>query len=100
MDGVVEAHPLTMVPVMYEKRGYRKSPIFFVVYDTGGGPSKLEAGRAAEKPREIVIDESLAVLYDLNAGAPFVLADFEFLISGIARRASAMFTAFFVYQLR
>ena len=94
VEGVVEAHPITMVPVIYKKQGYRKSPIFFVVYDTGGGPSMLKSGRATEKPREIVIDESLAVLYDLKVGDPFIVADFEFRISGIAEQASALFTAF------
>jgi ABC-type antimicrobial peptide transport system permease subunit len=94
VDGVVEAHPITMIPVVFEKKGYRKSPIFFVVYDILGGPSKLKVGRAAKEPREIVIDESLAVLYDLNVGDPFIVADFEFRISGIAKGASALFTAF------
>ncbi|VAW83990.1 hypothetical protein MNBD_GAMMA18-2436 [hydrothermal vent metagenome] len=94
VDGVVEAYPITMVPIIYQQQGYRKTPVFFVVYDVGGGPSKIKAGRAAEKPREIVIDESLAVFYDLNVGDPFVVADFEFRISGIAEQASALFTAF------
>jgi len=94
IEGVVEAHPITMVPVIYEQAGYRKSPIFFVVYDTLGGPSKFKSGRAAKEPREIVIDESLAVLYDLRVGDSFVVADFEFRISGIAEQASALFTAF------
>ena len=94
VDGVVVAHPITMVPVIYEKQGYRKSPIFFVVYDIGGGPSKLKAGRAAKEARDIVIDESLAVLYDLNVGDPFIVADFKFHISGISEQASALFTAF------
>ena len=94
IEGVVEAHPMTMVPVIYEQAGYRKSPIFFLVYDTGGGPSKIITGRVAQEPREIVIDESLAVLYDLNVGDPFIVADFEFRISGIAEQASALFTAF------
>jgi len=94
IEGVVEAHPITMVPVIYEKPGYRKSPIFFVVYDTAGGPSKLKAGHEVKGPREIVIDESLAVLYDLKVGDPFIVADFEFRISGIAEQASALFTAF------
>jgi len=94
IEGVVEAHPITMVPVIYEQAGYRKSPIFFVVYDTRGGPSKLKAGRAAKAPREIVIDESLAVLYDLKVGDPFIVADFEFRVSGVAEQASALFTAF------
>jgi ABC-type antimicrobial peptide transport system permease subunit len=94
VDGVVEAHPITMVPVIFDKPGYRKSPIFFVVYDTLGGPSKLRQGSAPATAREIVIDESLAVLYELSIGDPFIVADFEFRISGIARQASALFTAF------
>ncbi len=96
INGVVVAHPITMVPVIYEKQGYRKSPVFFVVYDTrgGGGPSRIKTGKTASKPREIVIDESLAVLYDLNVGDAFIVADFEFRISAIAERASALFTAF------
>lgn len=28
VEGVIEAHPITMLPVIYEKQGYRKSPIF------------------------------------------------------------------------
>lgn len=96
IKGVIAAHPITMVPVIYEKQGYRKTPVFFVVYDAngGGGPSRIKTGKAASKPREIVIDESLAVLYDLNVGDPFIVADFEFRISGIAEQASALFTAF------
>jgi ABC-type antimicrobial peptide transport system permease subunit len=54
----------------------------------------LREGSLAVAPREIVIDESLAVLYDLKIGDPFVVAEFEFRVSGIATRASALFTAF------
>ncbi len=94
VDGVVEAHPITMVPIIFDKPGYRKSPIFFVVYDTLGGPSALREGRAPAVAREVVIDESLAVLYELKLGDPFVVADFEFRVAGIASGASALFTAF------
>lgn len=94
VEGVKEAHPITSVPVIYEQKGYRKSPIFFMVYDTGGGPGVIKEGRTASKPRDIVIDESLAVLYDLEVGDPFVVADFKFTISGITEKASALFTAF------
>jgi ABC-type antimicrobial peptide transport system permease subunit len=80
--------------VIYDQEGYRKSPIFFVVFDSGGGPSKMITGHAPEKPREIAIDESLAVLYDLHVGDLFIVADFEFRVSGIAKQASALFTAF------
>lgn len=94
VDGVINAHPITMIPIIYEQEGYRKNPIFFVVYDTFGGPSKLVKGSVNHQPRDIVIDESLAVLYDLTVGDLFVVADFEFVISGIAENASALFTAF------
>lgn len=94
IDGVVAAHPMTMVPVIYSQAGYRKSPIFFVVTDTAGGPRHIRSGKHATEAREIVIDESLAVLYDLKPGDPFVVADFEFRVSGIAKDAAALFTAF------
>jgi len=97
INGVITAHPVTMVPVIYEKQGFRKSPVIFVVYDAragGGGPSRIKTGKSILKPGEIVIDESLAVLYNLKVGDPFVVADFEFRISGIAEQASALFTAF------
>jgi putative ABC transport system permease protein len=94
IGGVGEAHPITMVPVIYEQEGYRKSPIFFVVYDIRGGPAVMKEGHAAKENRGIVIDESLAVLYGLKVGDRFVIADFEFHITGIAAQASALFTAF------
>ena len=94
IEGVKEARPITSMPVIYQKPGYRKSPIFFMVYDTGGGPKIITKGTAVTKPRDIVIDESLAVLYNLKVGDPFIVADFKFNISGITQRASALFTAF------
>ncbi|MCW8988114.1 MAG: ABC transporter permease [Gammaproteobacteria bacterium] len=94
IKGVKETHPITSMPVIYQKPGYRKSPIFFMVYDTGGGPEIVIEGTAAIKPRDIVIDKSLAVLYDLNVGDPFIVADFKFNISGITQNSSALFTAF------
>jgi len=94
IDGVKEAHPITSMPIIYDKPGYRKSPVFFMVYDTGGGPVVIIEGQKASKPRDIVIDKSLAVLYDLNVGDPFIVADFKFNVSGITEHASALFTAF------
>ena len=94
IDGVSIASPIIMVPVIFQKPGYRRTPIFFVVYDQGGGPSRLIAGHAPHNPRDIVIDESLAVLYDLKIGDSFVVSDFAFQISGVAKGASALFTAF------
>jgi putative ABC transport system permease protein len=98
IEGVEAVHPITMLPVIYKQQGYRRAPVFFVVYDTGGGPAVIKEGRLSREPRQIVIDESLAVLYDLEIGDPFIVSDFEFRISGIAEQESALFTAFaFIY---
>ncbi len=90
--GVAEAYPLTMVPIIFEGNG-RRSPILLVVHQELGGADRLVRGTGIERPRDIVIDESLASLYGIEPGAPFVVADFEFRVAGIARGAAAMFTA-------
>ncbi len=41
-----------------------------------------------------MIDYSLATLYDLRIGDPFIVADFEIRIAGIAENTAALFTAF------
>ncbi len=94
VKGVKEANPITSLPIIYDKPGYRKSPVFFMVYDTAGGPAVIKEGHKASKPRDIVIDESLAVLYDLKINDPFIVADFKFNVSGITEKSSALFTAF------
>lgn len=93
VNGVREAHPLTLVPVIYERAG-RKTPIFFVVYDSAGGPAQIIEGQAIDAPRQIVIDQSLADLQGLGTGDALVVADFEFRVAGITRGSAAMFTPF------
>jgi len=89
--GVAAAHPLTGIPVIFEKEG-RRTPIFLLVYDTAGGPKRMAAGVVPSQPRDIVIDYSLAVKYDLEPGDPLMVSDFEFRIAGIASDAAALFT--------
>ena len=93
VGGVAAAHPLTGVPVIYAQ-GDRRTPIFLLVYDSGGGPERLAEGTDVTDPRDIVIDRSLAVKYGLKPGDPLVISDFEFTISGIADGAAAFFTPF------
>ena len=90
--GVVEAYPLTLVPIIFEKNG-RRSPIILVVHQELGGADRIERGSDIQRPRDIVIDESLASRYGIEPGDPFRIADFEFRVAGIARGAAAMFTA-------
>lgn len=93
VDGVAIAHPLTGISVIYEQDD-RRSPMFLLVYDSGGGVKHLAEGEIPRGEREIVIDRSLAKRYDLGVGDPFVLSDFEFRISGISEGAAAFYTAF------
>lgn len=90
--GVAGAYPLTMVPIIFDMNG-RRSPILLVVHQELGGAERIVRGAHIERPRDIVIDESLASRYGIEPGDPFVVADFEFRVSGIARGAAAMFTA-------
>jgi putative ABC transport system permease protein len=92
-EGVAVAHPLTAIPIIYDQGG-RRTPIFLLVYDTGGGPRRLIAGRMPEVPRDIVVDRSVAKIHNLRLGDPFIVSDFEFRVAGIATGASVMFTPF------
>lgn len=91
--GVAAAHPLTGVPVIYAQ-GERRTPVFLFVYDDDGGPERVVAGNTVREQRDIVIDRSLAIKYDLAPGDPLVIADFEFRISGVTSGAAAFFTPF------
>lgn len=93
VPGVAAAHPLTGIPVIYAQ-GEQRTPIFLLVYDSAGGPTRLAAGNAASAPRDIVIDRSLAAKYNLAPGDPLIISDFEFRVSGIAAGAAAFFTPF------
>ncbi len=91
--GVASAHPLTSISAIYEADG-RLTPIIVLVYDDKGGPSRLIAGRAPRKSREIVIDRSLAERYGLSVGDTLTLSAYDFTVSGIADGAAALFTPF------
>ena len=93
VDGVANAHPFADIALIYEQ-GELRTPISLFVYDTGGGPTNLAAGRPITMDREIIIDRSLAEKYSLMPGDAFVLSDFEFRIAGISEGAAAFFTPF------
>ncbi len=93
IEGVEQANPMTLVPVIFERHG-RKTPIFFTVYDTLGGPARLVAGKQISGPRQIVIDQSLVAQHDLKLGDQLVISGFAFTIVGLTRQAAAMFTSF------
>jgi ABC-type antimicrobial peptide transport system permease subunit len=95
---VINAHPITALPVIYEKNDIR-TPLYVLVYDTMGGPSSITHGNYIQDSRDIVIDEALAKKYDLRPGDKLVISDFEFYVSGITREAAFMMPfAFISYE--
>ncbi len=95
VDGVVNAYPLTAVPIIYTKNT-RSTPVYVLVYDVKGGPSSIVHGHEISDGRDIVIDESLAKKYDIKLGDSFYVTDFEFKVSGITRESAFMMPFAFI----
>jgi putative ABC transport system permease protein len=93
VDGVRVAHPMTALPVIYEKDG-RKSAIFLAVVDSIGAPDSLLAGRRLEGDREVLVDGSLAGLFDLRPGDALTVAGYAFEIVGVVEPTAALWTSF------
>ncbi len=95
VDGVVNANPLTALPVIYAK-GKLRTPIYVLVYDTIGGPASIKSGRQIKQGREIVIDESLAKKYGIKTGDDFLITDFRFTVVGITNEAAFLMPFAFI----
>ncbi len=93
IDGVAIAHPMTALPIIYEKDG-RKSALFLFVVDSVGGPQRTIAGTLPGTEGQILIDRSIAQMFDLSPGDSLVLAGYAFDISGITEPMSALWTPF------
>lgn len=86
VPGVVNAHPITAVPIIYNKNN-TMTPVYVLVFDTRGGPYSITQGRSIEQGADIVIDQSLVKIYGLKIGDKFMVSDFEFTVSGITQEA-------------
>ena len=95
VDGVINAHPITAVPVIYTKNEVR-TPVYVLVYDLKGGPSSIVNGHAIEQGKDIVIDVSLAKKYNIQLGDSFYVTDFEFKVSGFTEEAAFMMPFAFI----
>lgn len=91
--GVAEAHPITMLPVLYGPER-AKLPLILIVHDTFGGPTEIVQGRRVRGGRDIVLDAGLSQPFGLREGDPFVVSDFEFRIAGITKGNAALFSPF------
>jgi len=95
VDGVINAHPITAVPIIYTKNEVR-TPVYVLVYDLKGGPSSIIKGHAIEHGNDIVIDVSLAKKYKIQLGDSFYVTDFEFKVSGFTEEAAFMMPFAFI----
>ncbi|HSH75894.1 MAG TPA: ABC transporter permease, partial [Longimicrobiales bacterium] len=93
VEGVRVAHPMTALPVIYEKDG-RKTAIFLAVVDSIGWPETLVAGRLPEGDGEVLVDRSLASVFELHPGDDLTIAGYDFEIAGIAEPTAALWTSF------
>lgn len=95
VNGVIDAHPVTAVPVIYAKNDIR-TPVYVLVYDVKGGPSSIIQGHEIKNSNDIVIDASLAKKYNIKLGDSFYVTDFEFKVSGITEEAAFMMPFAFI----
>lgn len=95
VPGVKDSHPITALPIIYEKAG-KRTPIYVIVFDTSGGPSRILEGKAEQFGPNIVIDKALATKYQLKVGDLFIVSDFEFTITGITQEAAFMMPFAFI----
>lgn len=95
VEGVAEAHPITAIPIIYNRNNIR-TPVYVLVYDVNGGPSSIIEGREIQHGKEIVIDVALAKKYNLKPGDTFNVTDFEFIVAGVTREAAFMMPFAFI----
>lgn len=95
VKGVISAHPITAIPIIYNSNNVR-TPVYVLVYDTWGGPSSIIQGRKITSGKEIVIDVSLAKKYGINLGDSFYVTDFKFKVVGITQEAAFMMPFAFI----
>lgn len=93
VEGVEIAHPMTALPLIFQK-DQRKSAIFLFVVDSAGGPTQALRGRLLGGDGEILIDRSMAQMFDLGPQDDFVIAGYPFEIVGVVEATSALWTPF------
>lgn len=95
VNGVINAHPITAIPVIYEENNIR-TPVYVLVYDTRGGPPSIIHGNDIKDGRDIVIDHYLAEKYNINLGDKFIIFDFEFNVAGFTKETAFMMPFAFI----
>lgn len=93
VPGVKTAHPLTGLWIIHGPDG-DKMPLFLMVYDPPGrgGPTDIIRGQAARGGNDVVLDIGFAKHFGLDVGDSLLISEFEFIVSGISRHDSALFS--------
>lgn len=93
IQGVDDAHPVTGLWVIHGPDG-NKMPLFLMVYDPPGhgGPARLIKGNHASGGKDVVLDIGFTRHFQLDVGDSLTISDFEFVVSGITRDESALFS--------
>ncbi len=71
MEGIKYAYPITALSIIHNVDNVL-TPVYILLYDTGGGPSTIIEGSAAGDSRGIVVDYSLANKYGIRPGDEFI----------------------------
>jgi hypothetical protein len=86
------AHPLVVVPVIFE-RDQQRTPLQLLAYDSAGAPL-LAAGRPIDGSHQIVLDERLAQRYRLRVGDSIELLERDLRVVGLSRDTDVNFAPF------
>lgn len=91
--GVRAAYPMTIVPVIYEQEG-RKSPVFLTAVDSIGAVPPVLSGRGLEDEGDVLVDRSLARIFDLSPGDAWTVGGYDFHVAGVVEPTAALWTSF------
>jgi hypothetical protein len=91
--GVRSAHPLLVLPVIFDANALR-SPGLVVGYDTRGAPRALVSGRLPQGAREMVLDARLAHRHGVSPGDRVSVLDFPLTVTGLSDGTASPFTPY------
>jgi len=93
VPGVLAAHPLLSVPLIYERDGV-STPIQVMVFDDLGGPPTLARGRMPQGKREVVADDVLALKYGIEPGDELELLGHALRVVGTSSGTGSFFAPY------
>lgn len=93
VDGVKLAHPLLVLPVIFDHGG-RTIPIQLLVHDEVGGSRDIVAGRDAEHTHEMVLDRRIARHAGIGVGTRIDLFGYELEVVGLSGDSESPFAPY------